>query len=100
MLCACFYLAPLFDFVGGDSGGVVMSAGMAIGSVLSPAIANSADDIRQMLLIMAAPAAAGALVTTFALQDKPPTPPTLSALEKTDSFMVSVALVLSWVRLD
>lgn len=54
--------------------------------MLAPILADDGRGMKTLMLVMAMPATVGALLVQTALHDKPPTPPSASAAEKTDSF--------------
>ena len=64
--------------------------GLAIASVVSPAIVSSSGHLPTMLWVFAIPAILGMVLTLIFVQDEPPTPPSDSAAEPSDSFLVGV----------
>jgi hypothetical protein len=64
----------------------------AIGSVLAPILADDGNHMGRLMVVMAIPSSIGAVLTTLLLQDKPPTPPSASAAEKSDPFFVGLVV--------
>eukprot|EP00052_Salpingoeca_macrocollata_P015541 m.123941 g.123941 ORF g.123941 m.123941 type:complete len:460 (-) comp19723_c0_seq1:1765-3144(-) len=60
--------------------------GIALGSVLPPIVVSQGSDIRLLLLIFAIPNSLAALLVVLSLKDRPPTPPSASAHEKSEPF--------------
>ena len=64
--------------------------GLAIASLVSPALVHSASDMRTMLWVFAIPAILGLILTLIFVMDEPPTPPSAGAAEPSDSFVVGL----------
>ena len=60
--------------------------GLALASVLSPVMVTQPKDLPTMLWVFAIPSIAGMMLTLIFVMDEPPTPPSASAAEETDSF--------------
>jgi FLVCR family MFS transporter 7 len=75
-------------------GSVSNPIGVALGTVISSQIVKSTSDIRLMLWVYAAPCVVAFLLIIFFLQDRPPTPPCISAGQKSADFMSGLKLVL------
>eukprot|EP00051_Salpingoeca_urceolata_P023579 m.401137 g.401137 ORF g.401137 m.401137 type:complete len:462 (-) comp20115_c6_seq1:286-1671(-) len=64
--------------------------GMAIGSVLAPQLVSSGTDLRLMYYVFCGPAFLGLLMSLLFLKDKPPTPPSVSAGDTPESWLVGL----------
>jgi FLVCR family MFS transporter 7 len=75
-------------------GSIANPLGIAIGSVLSPILADDAKQMKLLMLVFAIPATIGAVLTQLTLHDKPPSPPSASAAEINDTFFNGLKKVI------
>ena len=75
-------------------GSVSNPVGVALGTVVSAQIVGSAKDIELMLWVYSGPCALAFLLILIFFQDKPPTPPCVSAGQKSASFINGLKLVI------
>lgn len=76
-------------------GSVSNPVGVALGTVLSSQLVNSSSDIRLLLFVNAAPCVLSFLLIAFVFQDRPPTPPCVSAGQKSADFMKGLKLIIN-----
>eukprot|EP00730_Choanoeca_flexa_P013395 TRINITY_DN5270_c0_g1_i1.p1 TRINITY_DN5270_c0_g1~~TRINITY_DN5270_c0_g1_i1.p1 ORF type:complete len:461 (+),score=85.98 TRINITY_DN5270_c0_g1_i1:122-1504(+) len=69
---------------------VANPVGMAVASIITPSIVSDSSHMRDMLLVMAAPAVIGLVLVTLFFKSSPPTAPSASAHETHISYMDAV----------
>lgn len=75
-------------------GSVSNPMGVALGTVLSSQLVSKASDIRLMLWVYSAPCVLAFVLILFFFQNKPPTPPCVSASQQSAGFLEGLKLVI------